>query len=237
MDQKKTCELSISMKELPSSEQPYERCLLSGAQSLTDAQLLAVILKTGSRKESALQLAQRLLMEQEQHPGLDGLLYMKLPDYLKIHGIGQIKAVTLLCVVELAKRLSLCRHRASMVLNDSESVAHYYMELMNSYQKEHFYCLLLDGKNALIKELEISIGTVNASLASPREVMIEILRYEAVRFIVLHNHPSGDPTPSTADILLTGRLKKAGELLDVELLDHIVIGAESYVSMKASQLI
>ena len=161
----------------------------------------------------------------------------KLPDYLKIHGIGQIKAVTLLCVVELAKRLSLCRHRASMVLNDSESVAHYYMELMNSYQKEHFYCLLLDGKNALIKELEISIGTVNASLASPREVMIEILRYEAVRFIVLHNHPSGDPTPSTADILLTGRLKKAGELLDVELLDHIVIGAESYVSMKASQLI
>ena len=85
--------------------------------------------------------------------------------------------------------------------------------------------------------MEISIGTVNASLASPREVMIEILRYEAVRFIVLHNHPSGDPTPSTADILLTGRLKKAGELLDVELLDHIVIGAESYVSMKASQLI
>lgn len=226
----------FTMRELPETEQPYERCIKYGAGALTDAQLLAVILKSGTKEESALHLAQRILRGKDAKKlGIASLLAMQYPDYIKIHGIGPVKAVTLLCVVELAKRLSLCKKKSQIVFTDSESVAEYYMEYMRQYDKEHFLLLLLDSKNALIKELEISVGTINASLASPREIMIEVLRYEAVNFLLLHNHPSGDPTPSSADIQVTRRLMQAGALLDVQMLDHIVIGEQCYVSMRADR--
>lgn len=228
----------FTMRELPDTERPYERCIQYGAAALTDAQLLAVLLKTGTKDESALHLAQRVLMAKEdREPGIGTLLSMKYPDYLKIHGIGPVKAVTLLCVVELAKRLSLCQKRSQIVFTDSQSVAEYYMEFMRQYDREHFWLLLLDSKNALLKELELSVGTISAALASPREVMIEALRYEAVHFILLHNHPSGNPSPSDADIKVTRKLQQAGELLDIQLLDHIIIGEQQYVSMRANQIL
>lgn len=228
----------FTMRELPDTERPYERCIQYGAAALTDAQLLAVLLKTGTKEESALYLAQRVLMAKEdREPGIGTLLSMKYPDYLKIHGIGPVKAVTLLCVVELAKRLSLCQKRSQIVFTDSQSVAEYYMEFMRQYDREHFWLLLLDSKNALLKELELSVGTISAALASPREVMIEALRYEAVHFILLHNHPSGNPSPSDADIKVTRKLQQAGELLDIQLLDHIIIGEQQYVSMRANQIL
>ncbi|MDD5949469.1 MAG: DNA repair protein RadC [Lachnospiraceae bacterium] len=228
----------FTMRELPDTERPYERCIQYGAAALTDAQLLAVLLKTGTKEESALHLAQRVLMAKEdREPGIGTLLSMKYPDYLKIHGIGPVKAVTLLCVVELAKRLSLCQKRSQIVFTDSQSVAEYYMEFMRQYDREHFWLLLLDSKNALLKELELSVGTISAALASPREVMIEALRYEAVHFILLHNHPSGNPSPSDADIKVTRKLQQAGELLDIQLLDHIIIGEQQYVSMRANQIL
>lgn len=228
----------FTMRELPDTERPYERCIQYGAAALTDAQLLAVLLKTGTKEESALHLAQRVLMAKEdREPGIGTLLSMKYPDYLKIHGIGPVKAVTLLCVVELAKRLSLCQKRSQIVFTDSQSVAEYYMEFMRQYDREHFWLLLLDSKNALLKELELSVGTISAALASPREVMIEALRYEAVHFILLHNHPSGNPSPSDADIKVTRKLQQAGELLDIQLLDHIIIGEQQYVSMRANRIL
>ena len=228
----------FTMRELPDTERPYERCIQYGAAALTDAQLLAVLLKSGTKEESALHLAQRVLMAKEdREPGIGTLLSMKYPDYLKIHGIGPVKAVTLLCVVELAKRLSLCQKRSQIVFTDSQSVAEYYMEFMRQYDREHFWLLLLDSKNALLKELELSVGTISAALASPREVMIEALRYEAVHFILLHDHPSGNPSPSDADIKVTRKLQQAGELLDIQLLDHIIIGEQQYVSMRANQIL
>ena len=144
----------FTMRELPDTERPYERCIQYGAAALTDAQLLAVLLKTGTKEESALHLAQRVLMAKEdREPGIGTLLSMKYPDYLKIHGIGPVKAVTLLCVVELAKRLSLCPQRSQIVFTDSRSVAEYYMEFMRQYDREHFWLLLLDSKNALLNAL------------------------------------------------------------------------------------
>lgn len=225
---------NMTMKDLPVSERPYELCEQYGPQSLTDAQLLAVILKTGTREVSALQLAQQLLVSDSTQAGLASLLYMKLPDFQKIKGIGKVKAVTMACVVELGRRLSLCNLRKSISFTSSESVAQYYMTSLRQFRKEHFLLLLLDSKNALIKEIEMSVGTVNASLASSREIMMEALRYEAVNIILLHNHPSGDATPSTADIAITKKIAEAGQLLDIKLVDHIVVGEHCYTSLRAS---
>lgn len=228
----------FTMRELPTSEQPYERCIKHGASSLTDAQLIAVILRSGSRDESAVSLAQRLLIgKNDKIDGLQTMFSLKYPDLIKEKGIGSVKAVTLLCAVELAKRLSICKCQMNISFSDAKSVADYYMNSISQYDKEHFYLLLLDGKNQKIKEIEISIGTVNASLASTREIMIEAIRYEAVNFIVIHNHPSGDPTPSNADICVTKKIAEAGKLLDIKLLDHIIVGNHNYCSMRSEQFL
>ena len=222
-----------NMKAIPLSERPYERCLAYGAESLTDAQLLAVILKSGSQQFSAIELAEQLLNHNDMNYGLAGLYNMKLPDFIKYPGIGEVKAINLLCVLELAKRLSKEQRPKRISFTDSQAVAAYYMETMRHYKQEHFLMVLLDGKNRLLKEIELSIGTVNASLASTRDVMIEALRYEAVFFIVLHNHPSGDVTPSVADINMTKRLADAGQLLEIILLDHIIIGDGVFTSLQS----
>ena len=221
------------MKTLPLSERPYERCVEYGAHTLTDAQLLAVILKSGTKDMSAIQIAEQLLNHNNLNAGIAGLYQMQLPDFMKYPGIGEVKAITLLCVLELAKRLAKNQQKKKVHFQDSEAVAHYYMESMRHYHQEHFLLLLLDGKNRLIKELEMTIGTVNASLVSVRDVMIEALRYEAVYMIVLHNHPSGDSTPSVADINITKRLAEAGRLMDIMLLDHIIIGDGMHTSLRS----
>ena len=220
-----------NMKTLPESERPYERCMKYGAEVLTDAQLLAVILKSGSKEESAIELAHQLLNHNDMGNGILGLSHMKLPDFMKYRGIGKVKAVTLLCLVEFSKRLAKSHKMDSISFNDSSSVAEFYMDTLKYYEQEHFIVMLLDSKNRLIKEKEMSIGAINASLASTREIMIEALRYEAVHFIVVHNHPSGDTTPSTADLAITKKLIEAGNLMDITLLDHIIIGDGKYTSI------
>ena len=224
---------SRKMKLLPKSEQPYERCAEYGAHTLTDAQLIAVILKSGTRDVSAIEIAEQLLNHNNLNAGLAGLCQMKLPDFMKYPGIGEVKAITMLCVVELAKRLSKHSSKKRVHFQDSAAVADYYMESMRYYNQEHFLLLLLDGKNRLIKEIEMTIGTVNASLVSVRDVMMEALRYEAVYMIVLHNHPSGDSTPSVADLNITKRLAEAGRLMDILLLDHIIIGDGVHTSLRS----
>lgn len=228
----------ITMKELPTSERPYERCLKYGAGVLTDAELIAVLLKNGTKKETALQLASRMLLSVPKGTEpLAGLMAFKQPDFMGIPGIGPVKTATMLCAMELAKRLSMAKYRPKLAYNDPQTVADYYMEVMRFYDREHFLLLLLDSKNALIREVEISVGTVNASFASPREVMIEALQYKAVHIILIHNHPSGNPVPSPADIEVTKKIQAAGRLMDIYLLDHIIIGEQDYVSMRASHLL
>lgn len=224
----------IKMKDIPKQDRPYEKCILKGPEALSDAELLAVIIRTGSRQHSSLQLARKVLeLTYPKDDGLLGLCRMSLADFKGLPGIGTVKGIQLQCIGELSKRIS---RRAATVRNTTfenpMAVAEYYMEDMRHLQQEHLYVMFLDIKQALIRDLLLSKGTVSASLASPREIFIEALRYQAVGIILVHNHPSGDSTPSREDCLLTRKVRQAGQLVDIQLLDHIVIGDNNFCSFK-----
>lgn len=221
-----------TMKTLPASERPYEKVMEHGAESLSDAELLAVILRTGTRDTSARDLAEEIL-KLGNPPGLPGLLHHTLEDYRTIRGIGNVKAVQLSCIAELSRRIwKSARSGGKFVCSHPASVAEYFMEEMRHREQENLKMLILNTKNVLIKDVDVSKGTVNASLATPRELFIEALRYRGAGILLIHNHPSGDPEPSREDCMFTKRVEEAGKLMGIPLLDHIIIGDSSYVSLK-----
>ena len=220
----------LRMSELPLQEQPYEKCLAGGAGSLTDAELLSVILRTGSRGEPAVALSSRLLAK-EHMGGLLGLMHTSVPELMRIRGIGRVKAVQLLCVAELSRRIAKSQAMANLHFTDPASVADYYMEDLRHLEQEVLMVLLLDTKGGRLGEEILSRGTVNATIISPREIFICAFRYHAVSIVLLHNHPSGNPQPSPEDISLTERVRDAGHLIGIDLIDHIIIGDQRYVSM------
>ena len=222
----------FSMKELPASERPYEKCERDGASALSDAELIAVILRTGSNEIRCTELAAKILSYSNTYPGLRGISRMSQKDFMSIHGIGRVKAIQLLCLTELSIRMAKASFTKGVRYTDPNSVAEYYMQEMRSLKTEQSRVLMFDTKSKLLREELISIGTVNASIMSPREVFLLAVKYEAVYIILLHNHPSGDPTPSKEDIMVTKRMKEAGELLGVTLMDHIIIGDNRYISLK-----
>lgn len=227
----------LTMKELPSAERPYEKCLNAGAGSLTDAELLAIILRTGSREENSLALAAKVLSL--NYPGgILGLLHLSLPELMTIKGIGKVKGIEILCIGELSKRIwrTLTTEEAP-VFNDPAVISAFYMEDMRHKEQEELHLMMLNTKNLLIRDSLIFRGTVNASVASPREMFVEAFRYHAVRVVLVHNHPSGDPTPSREDGQLTNRIKEVGALLGIPLMDHIIIGDNSYFSFKERGII
>ena len=210
-----------------SEERPYEKCERFGAGSLTDIELLAVLLRTGTKGESALDLARKLF-----YPG-EGT-----QPQAKAHlQIGRVKAIQILCLCELSKRMSQLSAREDLDFSRPDTIAAYYMEDMRYYRQEHLKLLMLNTRSRLIGESEISRGTVNMSVISPRELFIEALQKNAVYIILLHNHPSGDPMPSREDILVTQRIREGGSLLGIELLDHIIIGDNCYVSLAEQKLL
>jgi DNA repair protein RadC len=219
-----------TMKELPDSEKPYEKCIKNGAKVLTDAELLAVILRTGSRRVSALQLAQEILCQKQK--SLLNLNLMQIEELMKISGIGRIKAVQLKCIAELSKRIAQETYHKGMQVTGPETIAAYYMEQLRHETKEKLMLAMFDGKNHFLGDEVISVGTVNASLVSPREIFLKALEKKAVYIIMLHNHPSGDPSPSKEDERVTYLVAKSGELLGITLADHIVIGDSKYVSFR-----
>lgn len=223
----------IKMKDMPANDRPYEKCLRMGPESLSDGELLAVIIRTGSRRFSSLKLAQQVLELNYPEDGILGLCRLSLSELKKIDGIGDVKGIQLLCIGELSKRIS---RRSAMIrsiaFDRPEAVVDYYMEEMRHLAQEHLYIMLLNTKHMLIRDVLISKGTVNASLASPREIFIEALRYQAVGIILVHNHPSGDSTPSREDCLMTRRVAQSGSLIGIQLLDHIVIGDNNFCSLK-----
>lgn len=225
-----------TMKDIPNAERPYEKCLKQGAEALSDAELLAVLLRTGTKGENVLALAKRLLY-QDGGAGLLGIHQFSFQSLMKLKGIGKVKAVQILCLSELAKRLSKASVEPRLRFSSSQSVAEYYMEDLRHRNQEVMKLLLLNSKAELIDETNISKGTVNASLVTPRELFVEALKKEAVSMILLHNHPSGDPTPSRDDILTTKRISECGLLIGIELLDHIIIGNNSYISFLEENLI
>lgn len=198
-----------TMKDIPNAERPYEKCLKQGAEALSDAELLAVLLRTGTKGENVLALAKRLLYE-DGGAGLLGIHQFSFQSLMKLKGIGKVKAVQILCLSELAKRLSKASVEPRLRFSSSQSVAEYYMEDLRHRNQEVMKLLLLNSKAELIDETNISKGTVNASLVTPRELFVEALKKEAVSMILLHNHPSGDPTPSRDDILTTKRISECG---------------------------
>lgn len=225
-----------TMKDIPNAERPYEKCLKQGAEALSDAELLAVLLRTGTKGENVLALAKRLLYE-DGGAGLLGIHQFSFQSLMKLKGIGKVKAVQILCLSELAKRLSKASVEPRLRFSSSQSVAEYYMEDLRHRNQEVMKLLLLNSKAELIDETNISKGTVNASLVTPRELFVEALKKDAVSMILLHNHPSGDPTPSRDDILTTKRISECGLLIGIELLDHIIIGNNCYVSFQEENLL
>ena len=219
------------MKELPQRERPYEKCLSMGPESLSDTELLAVLLRSGTPGENAVELANRLLY-QEDDEGILKIHHLTLEKLLDVKGIGKVKAVQILCISELAKRLSKASVKDMLCFQSPATIAQYYMEDLRHEKQEHMKLLMLNSKSMLIGESDISKGTVNASLITPRELFIEALQKNAVTIVIMHNHPSGDPVPSQEDIYTTNRIKKAGELIGIELLDHIIIGNNCYISFR-----
>lgn len=225
------------MKEMYKDDRPYEKCLKQGAGSLSNAELLAVMLRTGTKGKSALDLAHHLLSKMCGEGGILNIHGFTLQKLKSIKGIGTVKSIQILCLSELAKRLAKANAKERLIFNLPSTVAEYYMEDMRHQKQEHMKLLMLNTKSKLLGETDISKGTVNASLVSPRELFIEALEKNAVSIILLHNHPSGDPTPSENDILLTKRVKEAGALIGIDLLDHIIIGDNCYMSFANAQLL
>ena len=217
---------------------PYEKFERLGAAALTDAELLAIIIRTGSGSYTPMQIG-RLILENgcSKEKGLASLYHMTTGDLMKIPGIGRVKAVKLGCITELSKRLSASGLRPSLDLGKPEKVAAYYMEELRHRDREHLILLSLNARLKLIASREISSGTVNGTAASPREIFIQALSDGAVNIILLHNHPGGDPAPSRHDIEATEEISEAGRLLKIRLIDHLIIGDGCYYSFSEQGLI
>ena len=222
----------ITMKERPVTERPYEKCLANGARSLSDGELLAVVIRSGTRQSTALDLACQLLDKHPVYKGLSGLHHLDYHQLLEIPGIGKVKAIELLCVLELSKRLAQVSRDAIPDFSSPEKIAGYYMEELRHLDVEQVKLLMLNGKHRLIRDALISTGSATEALVSVKDIFLAALRDGAVYIILMHNHPSGDPEPSQEDILLTRRIMEAGALVGIPLTDHIVIGDRCYVSFR-----
>lgn len=223
-----------TIKRLPESERPYERFLEKGASALSDAELLAIMIRTGVRGESALDLSRRLLNTSTE--GLIVLQKLSIEELQHIPGIGKVKAIQLKSLAELSNRLTRACSEKKVCFDTPQTVAQYYMETYRYLDTEHSLLILLNTKNHLISEFVLSTGTVMKTLVSTREIFKKALQCGAVFFMLLHNHPSGDPSPSKGDILLTKKLFDAGNIMDIKLIDHIIIGDNTYCSLKELQL-
>ncbi|MDR2042905.1 MAG: DNA repair protein RadC [Clostridium sp.] len=217
-------------------DMPYEKFFSVGPEHLTEKELLAIILRTGVKDADVLKVAEDVLALSGQSgsgkEGLLGLCEVSLEQLLAVKGIGQVKAVRLKCLTELSMRISRARARPGLRFRDPRTVADYFMEQLRHRDTECVILVSLDGKGQLLKETFLSSGSVKMSLISPREVFLEALRNKAVSILLIHNHPSGDPTPSVADRKLTENLREMGEKLDIRLTDHIIIGDNCYSSFK-----
>lgn len=217
------------IKDFPAEDRPRERLIRTGAESLSNQELLAILLRTGTKEESVLELANRLIRHFE---GLRFLKDASLEEMTAIKGIGTAKAVQILAAIELGRRIANLHHDARYVIRTPQDGANYVMNDMRFLSQEHFVCLYLNIKNQVIHRQTIFIGSLNASIVHPREVFKEALRRSAASIICFHNHPSGDPSPSKEDIEVTKRLAECGKIMGIEILDHLIIGEKKFVSLR-----
>ena len=221
-------EYKLRILDMQKEERPRERLIKNGAAALSDSELLAIILRTGSRQENVINLSQRLLSEYN----LKQLSTINIAQLMNIHGIKESKASQIAACFEIARRLESFNEEVKPKVNSPEDVYRRIYPRMREQKKENFIELCLDTKNQIIREEIISIGSLNANVVHPREVFKTALAVSAAHIIVAHNHPSGDPTPSSEDIEVTKKLIEAGKIIGVDVLDHVIIGDGRHFSMK-----
>lgn len=226
-------EYKISIHDMPEEERPRERLLKYGPDALSSAELLAIILRTGSRKENVVNMSSRILSEYN----IKQLSQANVVKLTQIHGIGTAKASQIAAVFELARKLEGFTDEPKRKIRSPADVYSLLYPKMREHKREKLVALLLDTKNQVIREETISIGTLNANIVHPREVFKAALMESSASVIISHNHPSGDPTPSREDIAVTEKLVEGGKMLGIDVLDHVIIGDGRYVSLKDERLI
>ena len=218
-----------TMKELPIHERPRERFKHYGPSVLSPGELLAVIIRTGTKEYSARDLAEKLLTEMG---GLRNLALSNVAELAAFHGMGEAKAIQVLAAFELGRRLFTLEAESLPVIRSPRDAAPLFMSTLRYQQKEFFLAAHLNTKNQVITVETISIGTLNSSLVHPRELFKSAVKNSSAALIMAHNHPSGDPEPSKEDLQLTKRLQQAGELMGIAVLDHLIIGGDRFISLK-----
>jgi DNA repair protein RadC len=233
MTETKSLKNMLSDRELDREALPYERFLSSGQESLTDAELLAIIIRTGSNTSTPVQIARQVMdLGCGKERGLNSLFSLSLEELMTVKGIGEVKAIKLKALAELAKRMSYQKAIVTDAFDIPSKVADYYMEQLRHEDCERALLLCLNTQMKLIREMVLAIGTINSASVSPREIFRYALRAGANNIILIHNHPSGDPTPSRSDVNLTNHVRESGAMLDIILRDHIIIGDHSYYSFQ-----
>ena len=230
--------MPIKIKELPTTERPYEKLEQYGEKTLTNAELLAIIIKTGTKEETSVGLAQQILNlnETEEKENLNFLSEITLEELMKIKGIGKVKAIQLKAIGEIATRMNATVNYKAKKVQRPRDVAEILMDKMRFEKQEILKEILLDSKNNLLKMKDIAIGSGNFAQATLKSVLNEAVKIEAPKIILVHNHPTGDPTPSQKDIEFTQEVEKASKILGITLVDHIIIGKNSYISIFAQKL-
>ncbi len=222
----------MKIKDLPKSDRPREKLIAKGVENLKDAELLAILLRTGTTGKNAIEIASQILSKYSKKR----LLQMTYNDLSKISGIDSAKATTLLAAFELSKRALEVNDTNLPVISDAKDAVAQLSD-MRDLKKEHFIVLYLNAKNQLVHKETISMGTLNANLVHPREVFEPALKYSAAQIIAAHNHPSGDPKPSEDDLEVTKRLTEAGKMMGIDVMDHVIISKNSHFSFKEEKLL
>lgn len=219
--------MNLKIKEMPKEERPRERLMCYGVEKLSNEELLAILLKTGTKEMSAKVLASYILREID---GVSGFQHCSYQTLSRMKGVGNAKACTIFAAIELGKRVLQKDPILFQKFEDAYQVASYYWDKLGNLKQEYFICVYLDVTKKLIHEKVLFIGTLNRSLVHPREVFKEAYRVSASSIICIHNHPSGEVLPSKEDIVFTAQLVKVGKMLGIEVIDHIIIGNEKYYS-------
>lgn len=217
------------IEEVPTQSRPRERLIYFGEKALADHELLAILLRTGTKQENVMQLSYKLI---QQFESLYGLHHASLSELQKVSGIGKIKAIELKAMMEIGLRIATSTIPKFGKIHTSDDVGEWLLKEMRHYHQEYLTALFLNTKNEIIRKKDIFIGTVNSSVAHPREIFKEAVKYPTARLIIGHNHPSGDPEPSKADLQFTKRMIECGELMGIELLDHIIVGQDVFISLR-----
>ena len=225
---------STAVREIPEEERPRERLARLGAIALRDAELLAVLFRTGTRKEGAIALAERILKE---FGNLRALSRASIEELMQVKGVGRVKAIEIKAAVELGIRLAREKDEQRPKIRSAEDVANLIMVRFKQCETEEFKALLLNTKNEVLKQVTVASGGLDAALAMPRDVFRQAVREAASAVIVCHNHPSGDPEPSPEDIRITERLRDAAEIIGLRFLDHVVFGDNRWVSLQERGLL